>query len=186
MDLTGATWGARPGEVARTYACDAAGDDLPVRLVRAVGVDAPAATAFAWLCQLRDAPYSYDLVDNRGRRSPRTRTVRVEDLTPGTPMMEIFTLEQVVPGEHLTMRITEPRALRFFGPVTVTYAAFDDGPDRSRIVAVLRIGARRPGRATGGRRLLAWGDLVMMRKQLLTLARLAGREGAAVSGSGRR
>lgn len=174
-------WGARADEVAHRYACDDEAADHPMRLLRAVDVDAPTDVAFAWLCQLRLAPYSYDLLDNRGRRSPRTRTVDAADLTPGTTMMEIFALTSVVPGEHLTLRIVDRRALAVFGPVTVTYAVHDDGPGRSRYVAVLRIGSPRRGRLVDvGRGLLAWGDLVMMRKQLLTLATLAGREAREV------
>ena len=113
-------WGARPDEVARRYPCDDEAADHPVRLVRAIDVHAPVDVAFAWLCQLRLAPYSYDLLDNGGRRSPRTRTVDAADLTPGTTMMQIFALTSVVPGESLTMRIVDRRALRAFGPVTVT------------------------------------------------------------------
>ncbi|NKY40832.1 hypothetical protein HGA02_15255 [Cellulomonas septica] len=180
-------WGARPDEAARRYACDDEAADHPVRLLRAVDVAAPTGLAFAWLCQLRLAPYSYDLLDNRGRRSPRTRTVDPTDLAPGTTMMQIFALTSVVPGEHLTMRIVDRRALAAFGPVTVTYAVHADGSDRSRYVAVLRIGSPRRGRLVDlGRGLLAWGDLVMMRKQLLTLAALAGREAREVpAGAGR-
>ncbi|QHT58418.1 SRPBCC family protein [Cellulomonas sp. H30R-01] len=157
-----------------------------MRLLRAVDVAAPADVAFAWLCQLRLAPYSYDLLDNGGRRSPRTRTVDPEDLVPGTTMMQIFELTSVAPGEHLTMRIVDRRALAVFGPVTVTYAVHADAPGRSRYVAVLRIGSPRRGRLVSvGRALLAWGDLVMMRKQLLTLAALAGREAREVRGVSR-
>lgn len=169
-------WGARPDEVARRYACDDLDPDHPVRLVRAVDVAAPVDVAFGWLCQLRLAPYSYDVVDNGFRRSPRIRTVDPADLAPGTTMMQIFALVEAVPDHHLTMRIVDRRALAAFGPVTVTYAVHDDGPGRSRYVAVLRLGTR-PGRvAAVARHLLAWGDLVMMRKQLRTLAALAGRE----------
>ncbi|AEE47579.1 hypothetical protein [Cellulomonas fimi] len=175
-------WGARPDEVERRYACDDLATDQPLRLVRAVDVAAPVPTAFAWLGQLRVAPYSYDLLDNGGRRSPRTRTVRPQELVAGTTMMRIFELVCVEADEHLTLRIVEPRALRAFGPVVMTYAVRPDGPGRSRYVAVLRVGSPTGGRADAVRReLLAWGDLVMMRKQLRTLAALAGRE--ALSGA---
>lgn len=54
------TGGSTPAERAGSFACDRwlpAGDDA---LFRAVGVAAPAAVLFRWLCQLRLAPYSYD------------------------------------------------------------------------------------------------------------------------------
>jgi hypothetical protein len=55
----------------------------------------------------------------------------------------------------------------------VTYRVVACGAERSRILAKLRF---EPPPGLSGRalsRLLPWGDLVMMRKQLLTLARLA-------------
>ena len=74
------TWGARPGDLDRVLACDRHVDEPDQRLVRAVDVAAPAGEVFRWLCQLRAAPYSYDWLDNRGRRSPRTLTPGLEHL----------------------------------------------------------------------------------------------------------
>lgn len=67
-------WGATPEEVAADYRCDvmARRRGGPAgRAVRAVGVAASPEKVFAWLGNLRVAPYSYDWVDNAGRRSPR-------------------------------------------------------------------------------------------------------------------
>lgn len=52
-------------------------DSLPVipgadcrELLRSVETDANTSAIFAWLKQLRIAPYSYDFIDNRGIKSP--------------------------------------------------------------------------------------------------------------------
>jgi len=74
--MIGERWNTTPYEHHRPSPADALVPDAPLRLSRAVDVAAPPAHVFRWLCQLRVAPYSYDLVDNRGRRSP-------PELTPG-------------------------------------------------------------------------------------------------------
>ena len=40
--------------------------------VRAIDLDASAELVMGWVTQLRRAPYSYDWVDNFGRRYPQT------------------------------------------------------------------------------------------------------------------
>lgn len=158
-------WGATAAEQAAAYPCDDLAPDPAEAWFRAVTVRAPRATVFRWLCQLRVAPYSYDLLDNAGRRSPRTLTPGVERLAAGQRFMSIFTLVDFAVDEQITLRMTAPRALAFFGPLTVTYAVRDH-EGGTRLVVKLNVGGRR-------KVLLAWGDLVMMRRQLLTLRRLA-------------
>ena len=67
------TWGSTPGERDDAFACDRLVPHADDILFRAVDVAAPAAVVFRWLCQLRVAPYSYDKLDNGGRRSPQVR-----------------------------------------------------------------------------------------------------------------
>ena len=67
----GLNWGASVAERRVPLPCNELLPDARTRCDRAISVDAPAAVLFRWLCQLRVAPYSYDLLDNLGRRSPR-------------------------------------------------------------------------------------------------------------------
>ncbi len=137
-------------------------------LYRGIDVDAPAAVAFRWLCQLRVAPYSYDLLDNRGRRSSRTLTPGAEVLAVGQRVMRIFELVAFEPGHSLTLVLDDARGVRAFGPLAVTYQVNGIDDRRSRYVVALVAGSwGLRGQA------LAYGDAVMMRKQLRTLAALA-------------
>jgi hypothetical protein len=168
------TWGTTPAERARPFPCDSLFPNADAALFRGVTVHAPAARVFRWLCQLRVAPYSYDWIDNFGRRSPRRLTPGLENLATGQDVMRIFTLVDHEKDGHLTIRI-KPRtsAQRTFGDVCATYLVESRGTDGCRLLAKLL--ARYPPGLTGAlmRRLLPWGDLVMMRRQLLNLKALA-------------
>lgn len=169
----GASWNDEPSDRARAYPCDELGIEPVEALFRAVDVDAPAATVYRWLCQLTVAPYSYDLVDNFGRQSPREVTPGSERLQVGQPVMTIFRLESFTPGLQLTMRMHRRRAVLLFGDLALTYALQPMGDRQCRLVVKILLAAP-PGHIAGlRRRLLACGDLVMMRKQLLTLRSLA-------------
>ena len=174
------TWGTTAAERARAYPCDEIIDPAD-DLFRGVDVAAPAAAMYRRLCHVKVAPYSYDWLDNRGRRSPRELIAGIDDLAVGERMMVIFTLVAFRRDEHLTVRLTAPRGRRVFGDIAVTYAIVATSPTTCRLLAKLRV-TPAPG-AIGRLRtsLLAWGDLVMMRKQLLTLARLAERDAATTS-----
>ncbi|MEJ8279607.1 polyketide cyclase [Pseudonocardia spirodelae] len=166
-------WNARPDEVAAAYPCGAHVPAPSRRMVRAVDVAAGAPAVWPWLGQLRVAPYSYDLVDNLGRRSPR-RLLGLAPPVPGERFLLIFRITGVVDG----VEITAAGGNRVTGPYACTYRVLPDGPGRSRLVARLDMAAD-----TRLRRLLAtataWGDLVMMRRQLRTLAGLAAGSGRA-------
>ncbi|MFO0748642.1 MAG: hypothetical protein U1F43_23720 [Myxococcota bacterium] len=164
--------------MARAYPCDGLVVDADEPFCRAVSVDAPPDVLFRWLCQLRAAPYSYDWIDNLGRRSPRTLTPGLEELAHGQRVMTIFRLESFETDAHLTMRMSDRRSLRLFGDIALTYAvlpgAAPGAPAPStRLVAkfVVRYPRTLVGRVM--RHVLPLGDLVMMRRQLLTLKALA-------------
>ncbi len=165
-------WGVTDEEMALEWPC-AGLVPQPYRTAwRGVDVSASPSTLFRWVCQVKVAPYSYDLIDNLGRRSPRELTPGVDDLAVGQKMIvfEIVSFERDV---HITGRATA-EARRLFGPFAGTYRVLHVGPCRSRLVVRLDLGGS--GLVDALRRpLLGWGDLVMMRKQLLTLRDLAER-----------
>ncbi len=162
-------WGAHPGELDAALPCDDHIDAPDQRLVRAIDVAAPAAVVFRWLCQLRAAPYSYDRLDNRGRRSPRTLTPGLEQLEAGQRVMTIFRLAEFEPGRSITVVHDGP----LFGRVAATYAVTPAGDATSRLLVRLLVRYPRGVRGAVASAVLPAGDLVMMRRQLLNLRELA-------------
>src|ERR1043165_6990385 len=84
------TWGTTAAERALPFPCDRWVTQADEPLFRGVDVDAPAPVLFRWLCQLRVAPYSYDWIDNFGRRSPRELVPGLDALAVGQPVMTFF------------------------------------------------------------------------------------------------
>ena len=169
-------WGTDPAEQAASYACDDFTRGPAEGWFRAVTAHADPPVLFRWLCQLRVAPYSYDLVDNLGRRSPRTLTPGLDELEVGQSFSGIFELLSFSRDEHITLRISDRKAVRAFGEVVVTYAIRPQEPGISRLVAKLAVPPAQGLLRGILNRMLSWGDLVMMRRQLLTLAALAARD----------
>ena len=163
--MIGDRWGATPAEIAARHPCDALLANDAAHADRAISVAAPVDTVFRWLCQLRLAPYSYDLLDNRGRTSPRELTPGLDRLDAGQRFMTIFELVSFAAGEHITLR-SGPRC-------AVTYAV---APDAAGTRLLVRVCVALPALLAAP---LFVGDLVMMRKQLLTLRELAERDAAA-------
>jgi hypothetical protein len=165
-------WGSSVRERAGAYPCDDLIERADRVLFRAADVAAPAGLVFRWLCQLRVAPYSYDWVDNFGRRSPRHLIEGLDQLEVGQRFMSIFHLASFESGRSITL----DSAGSLFGHVAVTYQVAAVSSDRCRLVAKLMFVARPGLLRPVMRHLLPAGDLVMMRKQLLTLKALAERD----------
>jgi hypothetical protein len=165
-------WGATAEEVEADYPCDSLMAVPVLRLHRAIEIHANRNVIYRWVCQLKVAPYSYDLLDNRGRRSPRHLTPGVENLAIGQRWM-VFSIVDFEPGVHVTGEVL-PGPRRIFGQMASTYVIRPRSDSACRLVVRLNIAA-----ATGLRQIvpttLAWGDLIMMRKQLLTIKQLAER-----------
>ncbi len=161
--MIGDRWGVSAAETRATYPCDDYVPEASLQAWRGVSVEAPVALVWSWVVQVRLAPYSYDWIDNLGRRSPR-ELLHLEDpavgdaftATAGRPLGRVVAVSH---AEHLTASILGAY-------MTYRLHALDD--QRTRLV--LKVVGELP-------RLLApavsLGDLVMARRQLLNLKRLA-------------
>jgi hypothetical protein len=168
------TWGTETHERQLTYPCDRLFPNPDAALYRGVTINSPAPTIFRWLCQLRAAPYSYDWIDNFGRQSPPKLTPGLEELAVGQDVMTIFKLVDFTPGEQITIRVKPgSSASETFGDVGASYLIVPETPTRSRLL--VKLAGYYPKGITGLaiRIFLPWGDLIMMRRQLLNLKRLA-------------
>jgi hypothetical protein len=167
------TWGTRPEERRLSYPCDRLIPHPDDSLYRGVTIDASPQTVFRWLCQMRLAPYSYDWIDNGGRESPRVLTPGLEDLAVGQDVMEIFQLADFTRDRHLTLRIkSNSGAQRLFGDIAGSYLVI---AKRASCRLLVKLVVRHPPGVCGElmRVLLPWGDLIMMRRQLLNFKQLA-------------
>jgi hypothetical protein len=162
--VLGDRWGVTRDEVARRYPCD---DLVPAPVLQAwrgVTVDAGPDAVWPWLTQIRLAPYSYDWIDNCGRRSPRELRGLPEPVV-GEPFTAVASrpagrILSVTPGEQLTGRI--------IGAV-MSYVLVPQGGSTRLLLKIVMA----KGRLIGP--LVSVGDLVMARRQLLNFKRLAER-----------
>lgn len=138
------------------------------RWVRCIIIDADPEDVYRWLCQLTVAPYSYDLIDNPGRRSPSQLTPGAEHLRLGQTFL-IFELRAFQPGRFIAGR-SQPRFRQLYGDITVSYEALARPEGRTLLQANACISHQS---SLARRMLLALGDKIMAGKQLRTLKRNA-------------
>ncbi|MGW5240155.1 hypothetical protein ACWEOW_14595 [Monashia sp. NPDC004114] len=161
--MLGAMWGVSPEETKLTFACDDFVRAPALTAWRGVSVDAPGAEVWTWVTQVRVAPYSYDWIDNGRRLSPR----------------EVLGLPEPVVGESFTasagrklgriVHVEQGRSLtgHILGAY-MTYLLAPQADSRTRLLLKV-VMETNPVVAQA----LCVGDLVMARRQLLTIKRLA-------------
>ncbi|MEE1618129.1 hypothetical protein [Brachybacterium sp. J153] len=105
--------------------------------LRAGTTTASVETLFLWLCQLRRAPYSYDLLDNLDRRSPREADPRMLRLARGQAVMTIFAPAAFTPDRSLTMRMAPGLPTLLFGALALRYDVLETAGGRRPLRASL-------------------------------------------------
>ncbi len=196
-------WGATDDEVASSIPGDELIADAPVSATRSISLAARPEEVFGWLAQMgfgRAGWYSYDLIDNLGRRSavrlhPEWQVQAAGERIPGGPID--FDVTHLRRPDHLVLALLDRRLVGHGIDFTLAYRLLpldpldpaDDGTgagvagagdgggggdgggtrlvSRARIVVTGRLG--RPATAA-----LALGDGIMVRRQLLGLARRCG------------
>lgn len=135
-----------------------------LQLWRGISVDAAPEEVWPWVGQLRLAPYSYDIVDNLGRRSPRELRGLPEPAV-GERFAVVGRIVALTPGEELTGEIG--RAGGPAGRTVMSYLLLAEGRGTRLLLKVV---VERGGPLTRAvTAVLPLGDLLMARKQLLTL-----------------
>jgi hypothetical protein len=167
------TWGTTEAERDAGYPCDEALPDATTVTYRGIDVEAPAQVVYRWLCQMQKGPYSYDLLDNFGRRSPRKLVEGLDQLELGLRFMTLYELVEFEPGHQLTVRTNRAKAA--FGVQSVTYRATPAPGGGCRLVAKRRLVPPRGPFGPLMKLNLPWIDFVMARKQFKTLKKLSER-----------
>ena len=136
-----------------------------IQLWRGVTVQATPDAVWPWLAQLQLAPYSYDWVDNLGRRSPR-QLCGLEDPRPGEAFSRVAGRFAV--GRVLSVRREEHLTASIMGAV-MSYVLSPQGTSTRLLLKIVMPQKRWYAGP------LAVGDWPMARRQLLNLKALAER-----------
>jgi hypothetical protein len=163
--MIGDRWGVSEGETLRSYPCDGFVAAPTVRAWRGVRVEAPAEAVWPWVAQVRLGPYSYDWIDNLGRRSPRELAGLPEpeagDRFTTAGGLAVGRIVSVDPGRQLTGAIMG---------AFVSYVVVPQERDVTRLLFKVVMRTTRWAAVP-----LCIGDLIMARRQLLNLKQLAER-----------
>ncbi len=168
------TWGTEPHERLLNFSCDRFIRRFDDIYYRGITIRAQPEIIFRWLCQMRIAPYSYDWIDNSGRKSPRNLAPETDELSIGQDVMKIFELVHFEHNKDLTIRINRnTSSYRIFGDVAISYIIVPASDGGCRLL--VKFVCQYPGGILGilMRLMLPWGDLIMMRRQLLNFKRLS-------------
>lgn len=147
----------------RSYPCDEFVSSGALQAWRGVTVEAPAEAVWPWVAQVRLAPYSYDWIDNLGRRSPRELAglpePRAGERFTTAGGLKLGRIVSVEPGKHLTGTIIG---------AFMSYVVVPQQHDTTRLLLKVVIDINR---------LIGIGlsvaDLIMARRQLLNFKQLA-------------
>ena len=171
MSTMSRTWGTTHEDRSLAFPCDRLLEKYDDVYYRGVTINAPAAVVYKWLCQMRAAPYSYDWLDNFGRKSPQHLIEGLDQIEIGQSVMTIFRVIDFEPGRYLTVRIRKRSDM--LGDSVICYMIVPENGNVCRVLVKLIIKYPRGILGKLVKLILPMGDLVMMRRQLLNFKQLS-------------
>jgi hypothetical protein len=175
-------WGATQEEIDSSII----GDDLcasaTVLATRCITIAALPKDVFPWIRQMgfgRAGWYSYDWIDNLGRKSATRvheewQDVNTGDLVPAGPTSFQATIVQS--PQHFVLEVKNGKKMIPWLHFTLAYE-LRAVPEGTRLVTRMRAHINVPGGGLIERFILGPGDGIMLRRQLLTLAaRISGNQ----------
>jgi len=168
-------WGATDEEIKRSMPGDDIVEKPSFDATRAVTINAPAEDIYPWIVQMgvnRAGWYSYDLLDNLGRRSaevilPEHQNIQVGDLNPMSPdgkqglwVKDFRSTEWMLWWDKI-------------GDTSWAWGIYSEGESYSRLVTRVRVKYRWFSPAILFNLIIEFFDIVMMRKCMLGIRRLA-------------
>jgi hypothetical protein len=163
--VIGDRWGVSDSEIRRSYPCDDFVASPTLQAWRGVSVEAPAEAVWPWVAQVRLAPYSYDWIDNRGRRSPRELA--------GLPEPRVGERFTTAGGRELGRIVSVDRGEQLTGTIMGVFMSYVLVPEDHGTTRLLLKVAGQTARWIAPA--ASVGDLIMARRQLLNLRQLAER-----------
>jgi hypothetical protein len=164
--MIGDRWGVSSSEILRSYPCDAFVTSPALQAWRGVRVEAPVAAVWPWVAQIRIAPYSYDWIDNLGRRSPRELI--------GLPEPRAGDRFTTAGGRELGRIVSADRETQLTGSIMGAFMSYVLVPEDDRTTRLLLKVVMQTARWIVPA--ISVGDLVMARRQLLRLKQLTERQ----------
>lgn len=172
MHLSYKIWGLVPNESCLEFPCDIYQKGFSDTYFRGITIYAEPEIIFQWLCQMRVAPYSYDWIDNLGRRSPQKLLPGLDQLEIGQKIMFIFDLIDFKQNNYLTFRL-DKRFPKAFGDTIISYRIFPKKTNVCRLLVKILVNYPKGIPRVLLQDIFSFGDLIMMRRQLINFKTLS-------------
>jgi hypothetical protein len=167
-------WGATAEEINSSVVGDDLCSNATVIATRSITIGAPPQDVFPWIRQMgfgRGGWYSYDWLDNLGRKSASTihdewQSVEAGDKIPSGPISFIAAI--VDAPRHFVLEIKSHGKKSPKMHFTLAYELRDD-PQGTRLVTRMRSRIKLPLGSLFEKLILGPGDGIMLRRQLLNI-----------------